>query len=180
MPRGVAVGAEDGHAGDELGIPVQQPPPVARQVEVLLVVEGGEKGRRVVGVGVLVLLDDQLRLGEERGAPRVVEVQVREDHRVHAAGLEADRVQPVDQEIVVREAGEGIGAQEARHGPGGQAGVEENRRVGGLDQVARDNDLSFFPRPLVVEEAASLEAEEAVLEGVEGLDRHAADYGTAP
>ncbi|MBI2543671.1 MAG: hypothetical protein HYW16_00295 [Candidatus Rokubacteria bacterium] len=47
------------------------------------------------------------------------------DHGVHAAGLEPDRVEPVDQEVVVREAGQGIGAEETRHRARSQAGVEE-------------------------------------------------------
>src|SRR3989338_6034422 len=55
MPRRVAVGAERGDPGGELRVPVQEPPAIAGQVEVLAIVEALEEGRGIVRVRVLVL-----------------------------------------------------------------------------------------------------------------------------
>src|SRR6266545_554226 len=76
VARRVAVRSQHRHAREQLCIAVQQTPTVARQIEVLPVIERLEEGGRVVGIGILVLLDDQLGLGEEHGAPGVVEVKV--------------------------------------------------------------------------------------------------------
>src|SRR5439155_20925059 len=79
VARRVAVGAQRGHAGRELAVAVQEPPAVARELEVLAVVEALEERGRVVSVGVLVPLDNELGLREELRAARVVVVQVRDN-----------------------------------------------------------------------------------------------------
>src|SRR5262245_13743000 len=65
MTRRVTIRAQHGDAREQFGVAVQMTPAVTRQVEVLPVVERLEEGRRIVGIGVLVLLHDQLRLREE-------------------------------------------------------------------------------------------------------------------
>ena len=83
-----------------------------------------------------------------------------------------ERVEAMDQEVVVAEAGEGVPAQEAGDGAGGDAGVEEDDAVAGADEIARHRDRHALGGALTVEEARLLEADEAVLKRVEPLDRH--------
>src|SRR5881397_602369 len=61
-------------------------------------------------------------------------------------------------------------------GPGREAGVEEEDRVGSADEPAGDGDLDPLARELAEEEPGALEAQEAVLQRVERLDRHAATF----
>ena len=76
MPGRVAISAQRRHPGRQLGIAIEQAPARIGQVEVLPVIKRREERRRVVRVGILVLLHDQLRLHEEPCAPGVVVVQV--------------------------------------------------------------------------------------------------------
>jgi len=129
-----------------------------------------------VRVGVLVALDDELGLREELRAARVVVVQVGDDDQVHVVGLETERVEAVGQQVARGEARHRVVAHEAGHGPGREAGVEEEDRVGGADEPAGDGDLDPLTRELAEEEPGALEAQEAVLQRVERLDRHAATF----
>src|SRR5437879_3456227 len=172
----VAVGAEHGHAGGELRVAVEVPPAVAREVEVLPVVEALEEGRRIERRRVLVLLHDEFRLGYTTGAARVVEVQVRQHDQVDVGGFEADRVEAVHEQIRVLEARHRVVPAEPRDRARRHAGVEEDRAVRRLDQVARDRDRNPLGRSLAVEKAGALEPEVAVLERVERGDGHGAEY----
>ena len=172
MPRGVPVAPEHGDAGHDLGVAVEEPPPVARQVEVLLVVEAGEEPRGVARVRVLVLLGHQLGLREEKGAARVIEVQVGEDHHVDVLRLDPHGVQAVHEQVGLGEGRQGVASHEAGHGARREAGVEENGRVRGPDEIAGDGDAHPLPRALAEEEPALLEAHEAVLQRVERLNGH--------
>src|SRR2546428_8125932 len=51
-------------------------------------------------------------------------------------------------------------AHEAGHGPGREAGVEEEDRVGGADEPAGDGDLDPLTRELAEEEPGALEAQD--------------------
>ena len=132
-------------------------------------------------VRVLVALHDQLGLGKELGAAGVVVVQVRQDHEIDIRRLEAERVEAVDQQILVGEARKRIVAHEAGYRPRRHARVEEHVTVGGLDQPAGDRDLRGPFRVLAVEQERARSAHESVLERVERLDRHGArDSSTRP
>src|SRR2546422_10587274 len=76
MPGRVPVAPERGDAGHELGVAVEEPPAIAGEVEVLLVVKTREESGGVTGIRVLILLSHELRLREEEGAARVIEMQV--------------------------------------------------------------------------------------------------------
>src|SRR3989449_10253601 len=89
-------------------------------------------------------------------------------------GLEAERVETLDQQVVLGEARHRIVAHEAGDGPGREAGVEEDDRVGGADEPAGNGDLDPLARELAVEEPRALKAQEAVLQRVQRLDCHAA------
>src|SRR6185503_13365904 len=106
------------------------------------------------------------------GAAGVVVVQMRHHHEIDVADLQAQRVEPMDQQVLVGEARVGIVAHQAGHRAGGHAGVEEHVAVGGLDQPARDRDLRDLLGVLTVEEERALGAHETVLQRVERLDRH--------
>src|SRR5437667_219071 len=113
---------------------------------------------------------------EELRASRVVVVQVRDDDEVHVVGLEPERVETLDQQVRLGEARHRVVAHETGDGPGREAGVEEDDRVGGANEPAGDGDLHPLARELAVEEPRALEAHEAVLQRVERLDRHAATF----
>src|SRR3989338_7191977 len=172
VARRVAGGAQGRDARQQLGVAVEQPPAVAGQLEVFPVVEALEDRRGVLRRRVLVLLDAELRGREELRPARVVVVQVREHDDVYVVGLEAERLQPVDEEVLLGEARQRVVAQEARDGARREARVEEEDRVGGADEPAGDRDLDALARELAVEEPRALEAHEAVLQGVQRLDRH--------
>jgi hypothetical protein len=175
----MAVGAQHREAGGQLGVAIEQPPAVAGQVEVLLVVERLEERGRVVRVGILVALHDELRLREELGAAGVIVVQVRDHDEIDVVVVEPEGVEPVDQEIFVREARERIVAHQARHRARRDAGVEQHVAVGGLDQPARDGNLGDLLAVLAVEQQRALRAHEPVLQCVERLDGHAARVYTS-
>src|SRR5207247_6503609 len=85
-----------------------------------------------------------------------------------------ERVETLDQQVVLGEARHRVVAHEAGDGPGREAGVEEDDRVGGADEPAGDGDLDPLARELAVEEPRALKAQEAVLQRVQRLDCHAA------
>src|SRR5439155_18113785 len=87
-----------------------------------------------------------------------------------------ERVETLDQQVRLGEARHRVVAHETGDGPGRQAGVEEDDRVGGANEPAGDGDLHPRARELAVEEPRALEAHEAVLQRVERLDRHAATF----
>src|SRR5438309_439518 len=131
-----------------------------------------EAGRR----GVRVVRHDEFRRGEQLSAARVVEVQVRQHDQVDVGGLEPDRVEPVHEQIRVLEARHRVVPEEPRDRARRHAGVEEDRAVRRLDQVAGDGDRNPLGRPLAEEEARALEPEVAVLKRVERGDGHGAEY----
>src|SRR5204863_6029956 len=91
---------------------------------------------------------------------------------VHAVGLEPERVEPVDEEVVLGEARHRVVAHEARHRARREPRVEQHDRVGRADEPAGDGNLHALARALAVEEAGTLEAHEAVLQRVELADAH--------
>ena len=178
MTGRVAVRAQHGDSGHELGVSIQELPVIAGQVEILPVVERREERCGVMRVRVLVTLHDQPRLGKELRAARVIVVQMGDDDGVDVVGPKAEGIEPVDEQVVVGEAGQGIGVRQAGHGAWRQAGVEQDHRVAGADRVARDGNRDALARVRPVEQERALGADEAVLQGMKRLDGHRADSST--
>src|SRR5437763_8114386 len=87
-------------------------------------------------------------------------------------GRQAERVEPMDQEVVLGEARHRVVAHEAEHGALREPRVEQHDRVGRADEPAGDGNLHALARALAVEEAGTLETHEAVLQRVELTDAH--------
>src|SRR5438128_5306494 len=103
-----------------------------------------------------------------------------EHHHVHVVWLEADQIQPVNEQILFREARQRVVAQEARHRARREPRVEQDHRARGAHEPARDRNPHAIPRKLVVKEPRPLEAYEPVLQRVKPEDRHLAHHSTGP
>src|SRR3972149_6555876 len=62
-------------------------------------------------------------------------------------------VEPVDEQVVLREARHRVVAHEARDRPRREAGVEQDRRVSGAHEPARDGELELLRGELAVDQA---------------------------
>jgi hypothetical protein len=172
MAGRVAVRPEHGQPRCQFRVAVEQAPAIARQVEVLPIVEGRQEGRGKVGRRVFVALHEELRLAEQLGAAGMVIVQMGEHNHVNVSGSEADGVEAVDEEVRVGEARHGVAPEQTWYRPRGEPGIEEHGDVDAADEIAGDGDLDSVRREITIEEAGTVETDEAVLQRVQGLYRH--------